>query len=344
MTETIISQKPPIIVTGAAGFIGFHLARRLAGLGERVIAVDCFTPYYSLALKEARWNALCGLEGITLERIDLADAAATQDIFVRYQPKRIVHLAGQPGVRKALTEPQPYIDSNITAFLNVLEACRHNAIEHLVYASSSSVYGANRKLPFSEHDTTDHPISLYAATKKANEAMAHAYCHLFGFAATGLRFFTVYGPWGRPDMAVYAFTDAIEKGQEIKVANGGKVWRDFTYVDDIVEGIVRVLDHPPSSNPLWDAINPDPASAAAPHRVYNIGNDRPEELNDLIRLIERALNRKALRTDIPLPPGDVLETRADITDLRKAVGFSPATPLERGVEQFVAWYRTYQSI
>lgn len=343
MAESIFSQKPPIIVTGAAGFIGFHLARRLESLGERVIAVDCFTPYYSQDLKEARWNELCALEGVTPERIDLADAAATQDLVTRYKPKRIVHLAGQPGVRKALTEPQPYIDSNITAFLNVLEACRHNAIEHLVYASSSSVYGANRKLPFSEHDTTDHPISLYAATKKANEAMAHAYCHLFGFAATGLRFFTVYGPWGRPDMAVYAFTDAIEKGQEIKVANGGKVWRDFTYVDDIVEGIVRVLDQPPSPNASWDATNPDPASAAAPHRVYNIGNDRPEELNDLIRLIERALNRKAIRTDIPLPPGDVLETRADITDLRKAVGFSPATPLEQGVEQFVAWYRTYHS-
>lgn len=332
-------SSAPILVTGAAGFIGFHVAQRLAHEGLPVVAVDCFTPYYALELKEARWQVLAGLPGVTLERIDLADAAAVKALFARFEPKQVIHLAAQPGVRQAMIAPQPYIDANVTAFLNILEACRHSAIDHLVYASSSSVYGANKKLPFSEHDNVDHPVSLYAATKKANEAMAHAYCHLFGFAATGLRFFTVYGPWGRPDMAVYAFTDAIAQGREITVANGGKVWRDFTYIDDIVEGIIRVLKAPPVANPNWDAITPDPATAGAAHRIYNIGNDSPEELNDLIGLIERALNKKAIRKDMPLPPGDVLETRADISDLRRDVGFAPSTPLELGVDRFVAWYR-----
>lgn len=342
MAESTPSSIPPTLVTGAAGFIGFHVAQRLARQGP-VVAVDCFTPYYSLDLKEARWNELRVHEGISLERLDLADATAARNLFDRYGPKRVVHLAAQPGVRRALIEPQPYIDANITAFLNILEACRHEGIDHLVYASSSSVYGANRKLPFSEHDNADHPVSLYAATKKANEAMAHAYCHLFGFPATGLRFFTVYGPWGRPDMAVYAFTDAIANGREITVANAGRIRRDFTYIDDIVEGIVRVLGQPPAPNPGWNAARPDPAAAAAPHRVYNIGNDKPEELNELIRLIEHALGRKAIRIDVPLPPGDVLETRADITELRCAVGFAPSISLEEGVERFVSWYRTYRA-
>lgn len=330
-----------ILVTGAAGFIGFHVARKLAQQGFRIVAVDNFSPYYSLDLKEARWNELQRKGDIVLERIDLADRETTAELFARHKPQRVVHLAAQPGVRRALTEPNPYIDANITAFLNVLEGCRHSEIDHLVYASSSSVYGANRKLPFSEGDNADHPVSLYAATKKANEAMAHAYCHLFGFAATGLRFFTVYGPWGRPDMAVYAFTDAIANGSPIQVANAGKVWRDFTYVDDIVEGIVRVLDRPAKPDPDWNPLAPSPATSGVAHRIYNIGNDNPEELNDLIGMIENALGCKAQRIDTPLPPGDVLETRADITDLRRDVGFAPATLLQVGVERFVAWYRTY---
>ncbi len=334
----------PILVTGAAGFIGFHVAKRLAEQGVAIIAVDSFTPYYSLALKEARWSALQQIDNITCERLDLADAEATAGLFARHTPSRVIHLAAQPGVRRALTEPQPYIDANITAFLNILEGCRHHTVEHLVYASSSSVYGANRKLPFAESASANHQVSLYAATKKANEAMAHAYCHLFGFPATGLRFFTVYGPWGRPDMAVYAFTDAIAAGKPITVANGGKVWRDFTYIDDIVEGIIRVLGKTAAPDRNWDPVHPDSASSDAPHRIYNIGNDNPEELNDLIGLIEQELGKKAIRTDIPLPPGDVLETRADITDLRQAVGFAPATPLVEGVRRFVSWYRAYHTL
>ncbi|MGZ8858525.1 MAG: NAD-dependent epimerase/dehydratase family protein, partial [Candidatus Aminicenantales bacterium] len=243
------------------------------------------------------------------------------------------------GVR--FVDPSPYTSSNLVGFMNLLEACRHGAVAHLVYASSSSVYGANGRLPFSEHAMADHPISLYAATKKANEMMAHAYAHLFGLPATGLRFFTVYGPWGRPDMAVYKFTHAIAEGREIQVAHAGKVWRDFTYVDDIVEGIVRLVAQPARPDPAWNALDPDPATSPAPHRLYNIGNDRPEEVNRLIGLIEAALGRKARRVDVPLPPGDVLETRADISDLRRAVGFAPATLLDDGVARFVQWFKEY---
>jgi UDP-glucuronate 4-epimerase len=274
--------------------------------------------------------------------VDLADAEATGDLFRRHRFERVVHLAAQPGVR--FVDPQPYAASNLLGFMNMLEACRHGDVGHLVYASSSSVYGANGKLPFSEHDAADHPISLYAATKKANEMMAHSYAHLFGLPATGLRFFTVYGPWGRPDMAVYKFTHAIAEGREIQVANGGKVWRDFTYVDDIVEGVVRLVDRAPAADPAWNAARPDPAISPAPHRVYNIGNDRPEEVNRLIGLIEEALGRKANRVDAPLPPGDVIETRADVQDLRRAVGFAPSTSLEEGIRRFVEWYRGYHGI
>src|ERR671921_27173 len=249
----------PILVTGAAGFIGFHVARRLLDNGHAVVGVDSFVPYYDVSLKEARAAELAPCDAFVLERVDLAEEQAARDLFERHRPRRVVHLAAQPGVRKALTDPTPYVRSNVVAFLNVLEACRHGKVEHLVYASSSSVYGANRKLPFSEHDIADHPISLYAATKKANEMMAHSYASLFGLPATGLRFFTVYGPWGRPDMAVYKFTHAIAEGREIQVANAGKVWRDFTYVDDIVEGIVRLVDRAPLSNPAWNAQAPDPA-------------------------------------------------------------------------------------
>jgi UDP-glucuronate 4-epimerase len=332
-------MSAPLLVTGAAGFIGYHTAQRLLSLGHRVVGVDSFTPYYDTALKEARFARLVQNGAFEAERIDLADVRATQGLFERHRFERVVHLAAQPGVR--FVDPQPYVASNLDAFVNMLEACRHGGVRHLVYASSSSVYGANRKLPFSEHDSTEHPVSLYAATKKANEMMAHSYAHLFGLPATGLRFFTVYGPWGRPDMAVYTFTRAIAEGRPIAVSNDGKVWRDFTYVDDIVEGIVRLVDRAPRPNPDWDATHPDPATSAAPHRVYNIGNDSPEELNTLIALIEGELGIKAIRSERPLPPGDVLETRADVTDLRRDVGFTPATSLSEGVARFVEWFRQY---
>jgi UDP-glucuronate 4-epimerase len=334
----------PILVTGAAGFIGFHVARRLLDNGHAVVGVDSFVPYYDVSLKEARAAELAPCDAFVLERVDLAEEQAARDLFERHRPRRVVHLAAQPGVRKALTDPTPYVRSNVVAFLNVLEGCRYGRVEHLVYASSSSVYGANRKLPFSEHDPADHPVSLYAATKKADEAMAHSYAHLFGLSVTGLRFFTVYGPWGRPDMAVYAFTDAIARGRPIEVVRGGHVWRDFTYIDDIVEGIVRVLDRPATADPAWTGEAPDPATAGVPHRLYNIGNDRPEELNALVAYIEAALGRTATRIERPLPPGDVLETRADVTDLRRDVGFAPATSLREGVNRFVAWYRAYHRI
>jgi UDP-glucuronate 4-epimerase len=332
-------MSAPILVTGAAGFIGFHVAQRLLAEGHQVVGLDSFTPYYDPSLKEARFARLLPHNTFAGERVDLADAEATRDLFARHRFERVVHLAAQPGVR--FVDPQPYAASNLLGFMNMLEACRHGGVGHLVYASSSSVYGANGKLPFSEHDAADHPISLYAATKKANEMMAHSYAHLFGLPATGLRFFTVYGPWGRPDMAVYKFTHAIAEGREIQVANGGRVWRDFTYVDDIVEGIVRLVERPPAADPAWNAAKPDPAISPAPHRVYNIGNDRPEEVNRLIALIEGALGRKANRIDVPLPPGDVLETRADVSDLRRHVGFAPETSLEEGIRRFVAWYRGY---
>src|SRR3712207_5124305 len=319
----------PILVTGAAGFIGFHVVQRLLADGHQVVGVDSFTPYYDIALKEARFARLTPHNTFLGERLDLADAQATRDLFGHHRFSHVIHLAAQPGVR--FVDPQPYAASNLLGFMSVLEACRHADVQHLVYASSSSVYGANRELPCSEHDTTDHPISLYAATKKANEMMAHSYAHLFGLPCTGLRFFTVYGPWGRPDMAVYKFTHAIAEGREIQVAHAGRVWRDFTYVDDIVEGIVRLVGRAPLSNPAWNAEAPDPATSAAPHRVYNIGNDSPEEVNRLIALIEAALGRKAVRADVPLPAGDVLETRADVTDLRRDVGFAPSRSEERRV-------------
>ena len=335
-------MSAPILVTGAAGFIGFHVAQRLLAEGHQVVGVDSFTPYYDVSLKEARFARLLPHNTFIGERLDLADAGATRDLFARHRFERVVHLAAQPGVR--FVDPQPYAASNLLGFMNMLEACRHGDVGHLVYASSSSVYGANGKLPFSEHDAADHPISLYAATKKANEMMAHSYAHLFGLPATGLRFFTVYGPWGRPDMAVYKFTHAIAEGREIQVANAGNVWRDFTYVDDIVEGIVRLVDRAPAADPAWNAAKPDPAISPAPHRVYNIGNDRPEEVNRLISLIEEALGRKANRIDVPLPPGDVLETRADVSDLRRHVGFAPSTSLEEGIRRFVTWYRGYHGM
>ncbi|MBB3809795.1 NAD-dependent epimerase/dehydratase family protein [Pseudochelatococcus contaminans] len=331
----------PVLVTGVAGFIGFHVARRLLERGDAVVGVDNFSSYYDPALKKARLAQLENHPRFQFRLTDLADADATAAVFREAAPRRVVHLAAQPGVRHSLTEPQPYAQTNVVAFLNVLEACRHGKVDHLVYASSSSVYGSNRKVPFSERDNVDHPVSLYAATKKANELMAHSYAHLYGLPATGLRFFTVYGPWGRPDMAVYIFTDAIARGLPINVSNGGRVWRDFTFIDDVVEGVVRILDRPAQPDPAWDALAPDPATSSAPHRIYNIGNNHPEELNGLIGMIEQAVGRTATRTDVPLPPGDVLETAADISDLARDTGFAPRTPLVDGVNRFVEWYRDF---
>lgn len=338
-----VARKGPVLVTGAAGFIGFHVASRLIRHGAQVIGVDNFTPYYDLKLKEARFAHLCAEPRFTPIRMDLADRLSVQSLFSDLEPSHVVHLAAQAGVRYSLVDPHAYVQSNIVAFLNVLEGCRHFGIKHLVYASSSSVYGANQTIPFSEHSGAAHPISFYAATKRSNEAMAHSYSHLFGLPVTGLRFFTVYGPWGRPDMAVYTFTHAIAEGRAIDVSNAGHVWRDFTYIDDIVEGVVRVLATPPCADPNWDGCAADPATSSAPYRLYNIGNDRPEEINRLITIIETALGRKAIRRDVPLPPGDVLETRADVGDLRRAVNFAPATTLEDGVNQFVEWYRHFHA-
>lgn len=342
-TVSELAGSGPVVVSGAAGFIGFHVASRLLEHGVDVVGVDNFTPYYDPRLKEERFARLCAEPGFTPMRMDLADQALVKALFSDFQPSHFVHLAAQAGVRYSLVDPHAYVQSNIVAFLNVLEGCRQVGVRHLVYASSSSVYGANRAIPFSEHHGTSHPVSFYAATKCANECMAHSYSHLFGLPVTGLRFFTVYGPWGRPDMAVYMFTHAIAEGRTIEVANAGHVWRDFTYIDDIVEGVVRVLGVPPRPDPDWDSRAADPATSSAPYRLYNIGNDRPEEINRLIAIIERALGRRALRVNVPLPPGDVLKTRADVGDLRRAVGFSPATALEDGVQYFVEWYRDFHA-
>lgn len=317
-------MSSPILVTGAAGFIGFHVAERLLALGHQVVGIDSFTPYYDVALKEARFARLTPRNGFQGERVDLSDPAATRDLFERHRFERVIHLAAQPGVR--FVDPQPYASSNLMGFMNMLEACRHGAIRHLVYASSSSVYGANRKLPFSEHDGTEHPISLYAATKKANEMMAHSYASLFGLPCTGLRFFTVYGPWGRPDMAVYKFTHAIAEGRPIEVANGGKVWRDFTYVDDIVDGIVGALDRPPERG-----VN----------RILNIGDSRPVGLMDMIATLEAALGHEAQKIFRPMQPGDVTTTYADISRLNALTGYAPRVPIEEGLPKFVAWYREF---
>ncbi|MDR1828489.1 MAG: NAD-dependent epimerase/dehydratase family protein [Methylobacteriaceae bacterium] len=321
----------PVLVTGAAGFIGFHTAQTLMERGIPVIGIDSFAPYYDPMLKEARWTVLeLSRQLFTGICLDLSGKDSVHDLFERYRPEIVIHLAAQPGVRQSIERPRPYLAANVSGFFNVLEACRHFPVRHLVYASSSSVYGLNTTMPFSEDAPVSRPSSLYAATKIADEAMAHAYSHLYGIPASGLRFFTVYGPWGRPDMAVYAFTDAIVRDQPIKVSAGGKVWRDFTYVSDIVEGILRLVDKPPAAG-----------DGAAPHTVYNIGNDQPEELNRLIALIEGEVGKTAQRIDVPLPPGDIVKTWADIRKLKQAVGFSPATSLEDGVRQFVAWYKGY---
>jgi UDP-glucuronate 4-epimerase len=333
-----------VLLTGAAGFIGMHCTERLLSRGDTVVGVDNLNDYYDVALKEARLVRLQKHPGFAFAKIDVADRAAMEALFAHERPQRVVHLAAQAGVRYSLRNPHAYVDSNLVGFMNILEGCRHHHVEHLVYASSSSVYGANRALPFSVHHNVDHPISLYAATKKANELMAHTYSHLYRLPATGLRFFTVYGPWGRPDMALFLFTRAILAGQPIDVFNNGQMRRDFTYVDDIADGVIRVLDRVAAPDPKFDAARPDPASSDAPWRVYNIGNHEPVELMTYIEEIESALGRKAVKNFLPSQPGDVLDTHADIDALRADIGFAPRTPVREGVRRFVEWYRAFYGV
>jgi UDP-glucuronate 4-epimerase len=333
-----------ILLTGAAGFIGYHVAVRLLDRGDEVIGFDNLSPYYDVSLKEARLKRLEPHNGFHFIKADLSDRVAVEATFATERPSRVVHLAAQAGVRYSLDHPHAYIGSNIEGFLNVLEGCRHARVEHLVYASSSSVYGANEKLPFSVSDNVDHPVSLYGATKKANELMAHSYAHLFGLPVTGLRFFTVYGPWGRPDMSLFLFTRAILEGRPIEVFSHGHHARDFTYVDDVVEGVVRTLDKIATPDPDWRADAPDPATSSAPYRLYNIGNHSPVALLDYIALIEKALGRKAKLQMLPAQPGDVPETYADVEALKAATGFEPSTPLALGIERFVAWYRDFYRV
>lgn len=331
----------PVLVTGAAGFIGFHLCRRLIGDGFEVVGIDNLNDYYDPSLKEARLAELAGSEGFRFERLDVEDEAGIVSLFDSVRPQSVVHLAAQAGVRYSLENPMAYAWSNVVGFLNILEGCRQFPVEHLVAASSSSVYGALARQPLSENQSVDHPVSLYAATKKADELMAHTYAHLFGIPITCLRFFTVYGPWGRPDMAYFSFTKAILEGRPIKVFNEGKLKRDFTYVDDIVEGVVRVLARPATPDPDWDAADPNPASSSAPYRVYNIGNHQPVELMRFIAVLETCLGREAKKEMLPMQPGDVYETYADIDALARETGFTPSTSLESGLAQFVDWYSNY---
>ena len=333
-----------VLVTGAAGFIGSHLSERLLARGDEVLGYDNLNAYYDPALKEARLARLMPQDGFSFVRASLEDRAALEAAFDDFRPQRVVNLAAQAGVRYSLENPHAYIESNIVGFLNILEACRHRGIEHLVYASSSSVYGANRKLPFAVEDSVDHPVSLYAASKKANELMAHTYSHLFGLPTTGLRFFTVYGPWGRPDMALFLFTKKILAGEPIDVFNHGHHTRDFTYVDDIVEGVIRTLDRVPGPDPAYDPLAPPPASSLAPYRVYNIGNHQPVQLLRYIEVLEDCLGRKAEKRLLPMQPGDVPDTEADVEALRRDTGYSPATPIETGVRRFVEWYRAFYDV
>ena len=333
-----------IMVTGAAGFIGSALTLRLLERGDEVIGIDCLNDYYDIGLKEARLDRTRAYEGFTDLRAHLEDRDAMAAVFATHKPQRVINLAAQAGVRYSLENPMAYVDTNLVGFANVLEGCRHHGIEHLVAASSSSVYGANKSMPFSVHHNVDHPLSLYAASKKANELMAHTYSHLYGLPVTGLRFFTVYGPWGRPDMALFKFTANILAGKPIDVFNYGNHRRDFTYIDDIVEGVIRVLDRPPQPNPDWSGESPDPATSAAPYRIYNIGNQRPVELMRYIEVLEECLGRKAEKNLLPLQAGDMPDTYADVEDLVRDTGYRPATPVEEGVAQFVDWYRDYYKV
>ena len=333
-----------VLLTGAAGFIGFHVAQRLLADGERVVGLDNLSDYYDPSLKAARLDRLRSHRGFAFERVDVSDRAAMPEAFRRHRPARVVHLAAQAGVRYSIENPYAYVDANLVGFGNVLEGCRHHGVEHLVFASSSSVYGANTRLPFSVHDNVDHPLSLYAATKKANELMAHTYAHLYGLPTTGLRFFTVYGPWGRPDMALFLFTKAILEDRPIDVFNAGRMQRDFTYVDDVVEGLVRVLAKPPAPDSAWSGDHPDPGTSRAPYRIYNIGNDRPVELLRYIEVLEGCLGKRARMNLLPMQPGDVPATRADIADLERDFGYRPRTSVEEGVARFVDWYRDYYRV
>ncbi len=333
-----------VLVTGAAGFIGFHVAQRLLSAGCEVFGIDIINDYYDPRLKEARLEVLKQNPNFVFAKLDLADRVTTKSLFAQHRFPAVIHLAAQAGVRYSLENPHAYIDANIEGFVNVLEGCRHNGCKHLVFASSSSVYGANTKLPFSVHDNVDHPISLYAASKKANELMAHAYSHLYRLPTTGLRFFTVYGPWGRPDMAMFIFAKAIVEGSPIKLFNYGKMRRDFTFIDDVSEAIVRLVDRPPQGNPVWSGDKPDPSSSAAPWKIYNIGNNNPEELMHVVSLLEKELGRTAGKEMLPMQPGDVPATYADVEDLARDVGFRPATRIEDGVARFVKWYREYHNV
>lgn len=331
-----------ILVTGTAGFIGSHVAMRLLERGDEVVGIDNLNDYYDVELKKARLARFTGHPRYTHIAADLADRAAIETAFATHRPQRVINLAAQAGVRYAAQNPHVYVSSNVTGFLHILEGCRHHGVEHLVFASTSSVYGANRAMPFSEHSPTEHPLTLYAATKKANEQMAHSYAHLYGIPSTGLRFFTVYGPWGRPDMALFLFTKAILAGEPIKVFNHGHHKRSFTYVDDIVEGVIRTLDTVPGTNAEWDAMHPDPAtSGVAPYRIYNIGNEQPVELLRYIEVLEQCLDKKAVMELLPLQAGDVPDTEADVSELITNVGYRPVVSVEEGVAKFVEWYRDY---
>jgi UDP-glucuronate 4-epimerase len=333
-----------VLVTGAAGFIGMHVCERLLARGDEVIGVDNLNDYYDVSLKEARLARLTPNARFRHVNLDIADRSGMAELFAGEKPQGVINLAAQAGVRYSLKNPHVYADTNLIGFVNVLEGCRHQGVKHLVYASSSSVYGGNTKMPFSEHDNVDHPVSLYAATKKANELMAHTYSHLFGLATTGLRFFTVYGPWGRPDMALFLFTDAILAGRPIDVYNFGKMRRDFTYIDDIAEGVVQVMDHPPAPDAAFDKDLPDPATSWAPYRVLNIGNHQPVELMTYIEILERELGRPAQKNFLPMQDGDVPASFADTADLKAITGFAPATSVEQGIRAFVGWYLSYYGV
>jgi UDP-glucuronate 4-epimerase len=333
-----------ILVTGAAGFIGFHVARRLLQNGRRVVGLDNLNNYYDPKLKEARLAELAKLPGFTFVKLNLAERGAVAALFAEHKFPQVVHLAAQAGVRYSLVNPYAYVDANVQGFMNVLEGCRQNGCQHLLFASSSSVYGANTKLPFSVHDNVDHPISLYAATKKANELMAHTYSHLYRLPATGLRFFTAYGPWGRPDMAMFIFASAIVDGKPLRLFNNGNMRRDFTYVDDVTEAVVRLVDRVPIPDPAWSGDAPDPGTSLAPWRIYNIGNNRTVEVSRVVDLLEQEFGRPAIREMAPMQPGDVSETRADVDDLMRDVGFRPATSIEEGIKRFAAWFRGYRGI